>query len=240
MANVERLALLDVSTNIDQLGVAIAPSFRGEAGVAGTPGAAAPSLGFAGLDLALNGALVATFALPQVSWEPMESTAFPAGAIFSDPASDGVALVLQAPDEQQLVPFAPGPVLLSNIANVVAGKSFQAEFSLPFGLIARIRQPNRPPNPNGPNGAQSLFLSEGGEFQLTRPTFPTSLLGALQLTLKPPFPDDPRAQFGGSTSIDTHGAAPGYGVTVIGDGNVLSVANIFKQEFDVGGTNPAA
>jgi hypothetical protein len=239
-------ALLDLSTNVDLFGVAIVPPPGGTVGnpagaqdssptqspatAAATP---APAFGFTGLTLAFNGGTCATFALPQVSWEPMESTANPSGPIYCNPPSDGPPLLLIAPDQQQLVPLAPGPVLLNNITNVVAGQSFFAEFSLPFGLVAHIQQPNQPPAPSAPPGSPSLFLSEGGEFQLNTPIFPSALQGALQLTLKPPFPQNSNATFSGNTSVDFSGGTPrlsGYGFDVLSS----SGATIFQNEFDNG------
>jgi hypothetical protein len=96
-------------------------------------------------------------------------------------------------------------VLLQNIANVAAGAAFGATFNLPFGLIANIRQTNGP----GLFGARSLFLEEGGAFGLMRPSFPSGLGGAYQLSLKPPFPKNPKAQFSGTTTVSADGAPPG-------------------------------
>jgi len=249
------LALLDLSTRVDLFGVALDP-FLGRQGDDGnlpaptgnaTP---APGLALTGMWLSLNGGVVATFALPQVSWEPMESTAAgQTGPIVCDPASDGGPLLLAAPNNQQLVRFSPAPVLLNNIENVAAGLSFQATFSLPFGLNATIRQTNR--HVPGKSGIQgSLFLAEGGQFRLNMPQFPESFVpnpsppppklhGAVQLTLMPEHPDQPDAMFPGFTSIDAaHGPfipppPNGYGYTVIGaDGDV---ASIFEGDFDSGG-----
>jgi hypothetical protein len=254
-------ALLDLSTKVDLFGVAIIPADTGVGGIAGrdqivarpeaavpqqasaaqqpapAPATSAPPFGITGLSLAFNGATCATFALPQVSWEPMESTALPSGPIFCNPPSDGPPLVLIAPDEQQLVPLAPAPVLLNNISNVAAGKFFNATFSLPFGLVAHIRQPNEPPPPTAPKGTQALFLNEGGEFQLNMPSFPSSLQGALQATVKPPFPQNSNAMFSGNTTVDSSGGTPrvsGYGFNVLS----ASGATIFQNEFDTGGFSP--
>ena len=228
-------ALLDLSTRVDQFGVAFVSGYYRDVAARGAAiGTPAPVMGFEGLSLAVNGALVATFALPQVSWEPMESTNLPAGPIFCSPASDGIPLLVQAPDAQQLVPFAPAPVLLTNIRNVAAGKPFTADFSLPFGLIARIRQPNEAPT----GGSQkSLFLSQDGAFHLTRPKFAAKLSGAFQFTTQAAARDNPRAQFDGETLIFQHGIAGGYGDQVMGntsDGS--SVGDIFNGEFGTGET----
>ena len=167
-----------------------------------------------------------TFAVPQVSWEPMQSVGPepPLGPVVNALASDGVATVVHTQDPQQtLVPVAPEPVLLQNIANVAAGASFSAFFSLPFGLIADIRQTNRPAG----SGKPPLFLEEGGAFELIQPSFPTQLAGAYQLSLKPPSPSDPKAQFSGTTTVSVDGPAPGYGYDVLSS----DVATIFQGEF---------
>jgi hypothetical protein len=130
-----------------------------------------------------------------------------------------------------LVPVAPEPVLLRTIGNVAAGSSFRAQFSLPFGMIANITQDNRPPVNQHP----SLFALDGGAFELVQPSF-ASGAGAFQLMLKPPNPTEPDAKFGGSTTLSTDGASPGYGARVLGsDGDVVT---IFQDEFSNGGGVP--
>jgi hypothetical protein len=241
-ATPQYIALLDLSTNVDLFGVALinvdreisvlGSTLDPSAGNTGTP---APKLGIDGLSLAINGATCATFALPQVSWEPMESTATNT-VVQAYPASDGPSLLLLAPNQQQLVPLAPLPVLTNTISNVSEGIPFLGNFSLPFGMSAVIEQDNAVPSAKLNSTFNSTFLLGGGEFQLTQPEFPTSLTGGLQLTLKPENPTSASALFPGSTHIDTSGASPGYGVTVLGaDGDV---ATIFKGEFDKGGIKP--
>ncbi len=213
------LTLLDLSTRADLFGVTI-PALP--AGVPPVP----PDPGFVGLSLALPDTQVATFALPQMSWEPMESTGPepPLGPIAASPATDGVTTVVRAQDPKQtLVPFAPAPVLRQNIANVVAGGTFTAQFSLPFGLIAHVSQGNEPPT----GGKKALFLREGGAFELVRPRFPGNVGGAFQLMLKPPDPTQPKAQFSGTTIVSTAGDAPGYGYDVLSS----DIGTIFQNEF---------
>ena len=257
-------ALLDLSTHVDLFGVALAPEVGRLAGledlsqpVPDSTGPA-PSLALNGMWLSLNGSLVATFALPQVSWEPMESTApDQTGPIFCVPSSDGKPLLLASPNSQQLVRFSPGPVLIQNIENVGAGFPFAANFSLPFGLNAWIIQSNRPQR-----GKESLFLAEGGQFRMNRAQFPESfvpspgsptpklkggsklkgapkLKGAWQLTVMPEHPDKPDAAFPGFTDPDSAhgpslGAPPnGYGYTVLGVavGGEPGVGEIFENDF---------
>ncbi len=233
-------ALLDLSTNADLFGVAVmnvAEEFPGlSAPVLAAALPAAPSLGITDLTLGLNGATCGVFALPQVSWEPMETTA--GGPITLSPPGDGPPLLLIAPDQQELVPLAPRPVLLQTINNVSNGLSFGARFSLPFGLTATIVQPNKQA---GTSTRQSAFLAAGGEFQLNQPAFPSSITGALQLTLKPENPTNISALFPGSTTLDETGANPGVTPPILGYGEtVLSndVATIFTSEFSPGG-NPS-
>lgn len=239
------LALLDLSTNVDLFGVALGPELRAvaERGIGGEavelsagPQARAskPPFALQDMSLAFNGALAVTFALPQVSWEPMEVAPLPAGTpapppgtpvtpegpLAPTPASDGPPLVLSAPDSQQLVPFAPEPVLTNNIHNVATGHPFFALFSLPFGLEALISEPNRPRGKGG-------FLQSGGRFERQIPRFsgarPEQLSGAVALTLEPRHAALPNAKFSGVTIVTDP-----YGTSVLGG----DVADIFSSEFD--------
>ena len=255
------LALLDLSTRVDLFGVATFPNTerffadkrRGhllEDPTFQNPANPAPPMALNGMRLELNSAIAATFALPQVSWEPMESTAFPQQPIYCEPASDGVPLIVSAPDAQQLVPFMPEPVLLGNVDRVAAGRSFTAIFSLPFGLNAVIAQTNR--SIPSHHGVRSLFQLEGGVFRANQPEFTEhffpnpdaagdSLTGALQLRLKPPFPDTDDAKFSGSTYVDhAHGpGVDGYGFTVLGQAADSSgIGGFFEQDFSNRGGVP--
>ena len=244
------LALLDLSTKVDLFGVAVAPLI-GEYAIAGPDSdagailrhsleaavpavAQAPAFALEGMSLALNGADVATFAVPQVSWEPMESTG-PQGPLgpIGNPGSDGPPLLVAAPDSQQLVPFAPAPVLTNNIGNVAAGVPFAALFSLPFGLTAAISQPNGPVNPR----VKSRFLADGGTFTSLSPGFQLTasaqLSAAVSLTLTPVSgTKGPSPVFPGQTIVDVS-----YGTQVLGetsDGS-SSVEAIFVGDFGYGG-----
>ena len=116
------LSLLDLSTKADLFGVQLEPGRDDDA--AGT----LPETGFVGLSLAVSDAMVAVFAVPALSWEPMvDDASTPPGEILAaSPATDGVPTLLIAPgiaptNEQTLVPLAPVPVLLRTIGNVAAG-----------------------------------------------------------------------------------------------------------------------
>ncbi|HZU28152.1 MAG TPA: hypothetical protein VFA04_21660, partial [Bryobacteraceae bacterium] len=253
-------ALLDLSTKVDLFGVALAPEIGRLAQSGGNrdqapadPSNTAPALALTGMSLALNSALIATFALPQSSWEPMESTdPDEPGPIFCEPASDGFPLLISSPDSQRLVPFSPAPVLTSNIENVAAGHPFAALFSLPFGLNALIIEPNRHVATKF-GRIPSSFIFFGGQFRENRPLFLESFVpnppagtpklgGAVQLTLKPTFPDRPAAMFQGFTEPDTShgpniGPAPnGYGYTILGA--ISGVGTMFDGQFGSGGKLP--
>jgi hypothetical protein len=245
------LALLDLSTKVDLFGVAIAPLIGEYAtagphadirrGFYGSPAAAAQAPAFAleGMSLALNGADVATFAVPQVSWEPMESSGkkAPTGPIAPDPGSDGFPLLVAAPDSQQLVPFAPQPVLTNNIGNVAAGVPFAALFSLPFGLTAAISEPNGPVH----SRVKSRFLAGGGTFTSLSPDFQLTaseqLSAAVSLTVTPALVkgmDGSNPYFLGQTILDVPYAGKVLGVT--DDPASPSVETIFVGDFGYGGT----
>ena len=225
------LTLLDLSTRVDLFGVRVVAS-RDD--VAGVQASSAP--GFVGLSLAVPDATVETFALPQLSWEPMlDRSTVPPSTLAALPATDGVATSLHAAsldevETQTLVAVAPEPVLLRTIGNVAAGAAFEAEFSLPFGLVASITQPNGP----GTAVTPTLFGGAGGVFALIQPNFAAAGSGAYQLTLKPPNPTQSNTTFGGSTTISADGAAPGYGTAVLG----TDVAAIFTPQFSAGGGVP--
>jgi len=253
-------ALLDLSTRVDQFGVAVAPNLTRIAGgdrqLAAGSAQTAPVLALSGMYLELNGGLVATFALPQESWEPMESVVPPSvgtsGPLLCQPASDGLPLLLSAPNTQQLVRFTPAAVLKNNQQNVVAGLPFFGVFSLPFGLNAMITQENAKSDLPKSRG-ESTFLEAGGKFSLNIPQFdpkpakalggkkagvgPGILTGAKQLTLMPPNPGADNASFSGSTEVDTTGSSgpfTGYGYDVLSQ----SVGIIFEGKFGHHGPDP--
>lgn len=219
------VTLLDLSTRVGLFGVQV-PVDSPSKGV-----------GVIGMALALPDTSVATFALPQFSWEPMQNLTPPPtspsaapepplGPLQATPATDGGPTLIQSGDPQQtLTPLEPGPVLLQNIANVKAGQGFSASFSLPFGLTANIFQPTATPS----------FITSG-MFALTQPSFPSKLSGAYQLTLKPPNPAAAKAQFGGATTVSpalvsSSSPVAGYGFNVLSD----DVAKIFQGEFSGAG-----
>jgi hypothetical protein len=239
--------LLDLSSRADLFGVKIALD-RDQAGNQPPPGeqSSAPAFGFTGLSLAFNQGLLATFAVPQTSWEPMFSEETPNGLIAAGiNAADGGPLVLHSSNFQQLVPVAPIPVLTSQITNVAAGMPFHATFSLPFGLTARIEQSNQLVKTK--HGMKPQLFADLGAFHLNRPDFGDhNLRGGYQLTVispsntNPPTANQPDASFDGSTHVfpfppgGTPGNPIGYGYTVLGQ----DVGGIFEGEFGSGGGVP--
>ena len=242
------LVLLDLSSRADLFGVKIGLDLgQRENQVPAGAAANAPVFGFSGLSLAFNQGLLATFALPQTSWEPMFSEELPPNTLISAgiDAADGGPLVLHSVNFQQLVPVAPIPVLTSQINNVVAGLPFQATFSLPFGLIAQIDQPNQLVKTRF--GLQPQLFVNLGDFALNRPDFSDhDLRGGHQLTLiapsnsNPPSRDQPNSAFAGTTHVFPFppGGAPGnptgYGYSVLD----ASVGGLFEGEFGGGGGVP--
>ena len=250
-------ALLDLSTKVDQFGVAVTPQLtRGlesQQELGGVSSNQAQALAVRGMSLVLNGGLVTTFALPQESWEPMESVTDGMGApLVCAPANDGFPLLVSAPNLQQLVALTPAAVLQNNIRNVEDGRAFAAVFSLPFGLNAFILQRNAKsdlPNSRG----KSTFLLEDGEFRKNAPQFDAkpapsggaspspsgnsvALSGAEQLTVIPPNPTADNAGFRGTTHVDTTGSTTppsGYGYDVLSK----DVGQIFETEFGSGVEN---
>ncbi len=232
------LVLLDLSSRADLFGVKLGVDYDagGDQSLLANTQGDAPAYGFTDLSLAFNQGLLATFALPQTSWEPMVSEELPQGLITAGiDAGDGGPLVVHSINFQQLVPLAPIPVLTSQVKNVEAGKPFHATFSLPFGLTAHIEQTNALIK-SGSGQVPQMFANLGA-FGLNRPDFASlDLRGGHQLKViapsntTPPNADQPNASFGGYTHVFPYPANPGpsgYGYSVLGQ----DVGQIFESEF---------
>ncbi|HEY2468820.1 MAG TPA: hypothetical protein VGI45_13405 [Terracidiphilus sp.] len=237
------LVLLDLSSRADLFGVQVGADYDAGDREQENNQENAPAYGFTELSLAFNQSLLATFALPQTSWEPMVSEEVPQGLITAGiDAGDGGPLVVHSVNFQQLVPLAPIPVLTSQVKNVAAGKPFHASFSLPFGLTASIQQPNALVMTQ--RGLIPNLFANLGAFRLNRPEFThLNLRGGHQLTViapsnqAPPIPDQPNASFGGFTHVFPSPPNPGpsgYGYSVLGQ----DVGQIFEGEFGGGGGVP--
>ena len=233
--------LLDLSSRADLFGVKIAPDFDRQEQPNQQDSRTAPIFGFSDLSLSFNQGLLATFALPQTSWEPMFSEELPKNVVISAgiDAADGGPLVLHSANFQQLVAVAPIPVLTSQVKNVVAGLPFHATFSLPFGLIAHIEEANGLERTK--IGRRPKFFVDFGNIALNRPDFPDrNLRGGHQLTLvapsnsNPPVKDETNASFHGWTDVFPAPQADpknpiGYGYTVLGP----DVGKIFEGRFGI-------
>jgi hypothetical protein len=246
----EHFALLDVSSNADQMGVSFAwfnPQELNEDdlvfyrvyGVKARPAPAAP-LAVRDLDLSAQGRYVRAFALPQVSWEPLFNLTAP--QVLGDPPDDppygpnlypddgGPTRLLN--DSVELVPIAPIPVtefLVRDFAERGADGFTGALFTLPFGLRAfaefsRVNQFTGDP------------FDDAAKLAFNRPEYPDDeVTGALQLRADaPPHPAESPAFMGGTLQLDNV-LTPGGTATRAGTlGH--SVGTIFNNNFFFDGT----
>lgn len=137
------LILLDVSTNVDQFGVAF------QAGVEG-----GTTVRIESLSLELDGRHLVLLTLPAVQWEVLETQAdpdptFPPRLSF---ANSGVPSLIRVPTVA-LVPVHPAAALQRIVDNFAtqAPNPASARFTLPFGIVARAEL--RQPTPFEPRGA---------------------------------------------------------------------------------------
>jgi hypothetical protein len=130
------LIMLDVSTNVDQFGVALQAFVERQ-----------HSLDISQLSLRLTGRDFVLLTLPAVQWEPLETIAdpdltFPSRLSF---ATNGVPSLIGVPTVN-LVPIEPSAALQRLVENFAAAapNPTGARFTLPFGMIAQaeLRQPD--------------------------------------------------------------------------------------------------
>lgn len=126
------LMLLDVSTNVDQFGVAWDPSSKQDAGET--------RFTIDGLAFEADGEDVQLVTLPAVQWEAVETVQDPGPdplPQWVDFANSGVPTVFGVPTAQ-LVPVYPTAALSALVDNFAEERPVptQARFTLPFGLIA--------------------------------------------------------------------------------------------------------
>jgi hypothetical protein len=200
--------LLDLSGAMDQLGVAA--SFQDPA-----------DFSLAGLDWRLPLHDVRLFTVPEISWEPMTDDGTSPGGVLQPP-DDGGASALSVPQSVRLVPVAPSAVLAAGLDDIQNGLGYQAEITLPFGIHALIQE-------------ASITAQPGAAVSNLRPSFPTGLQGANQISLRAGTEDSP-AHFHGSAYVDLGTQpSPGYGASVLG----FTVAQIFNSQFTETAANPA-
>jgi hypothetical protein len=179
-------ALLDVSSNADQMGVSFAwfgdrrlAMMQTHAVVAAEPAAASSQfpLQIKGLDVGARGAFVRAFTVPQISWEPVFNLTPPTPGIPGDPPQffnyypndGGPSKILN--NSVHFVPIAPIPVtdFIVNAFNSDPQNKTAAVFTLPFGLRAWAEmQKNVPffPKPS---------------LQLNAPAFEKDVKGGIQI-----------------------------------------------------------
>ncbi len=238
----EQFALLDVSSNADQMGVSFAwfspTSLEDEDYIfyqvylpssQENPDAGTFPFQIEDLDLSAQSRFVRGFALPQVSWEPLFNLTPP--AIAGDPPpffnfypNDGGPTRLFN-DAVELVPVAPIPVtefLVEDFDNRAEGFT-GALFTLPFGLkaFAEFSRDNQF-QPNNLPGARLRF---------NRPEYDlTEVEGGLQLRADAPEHPQEGSIFRGSTlqlnNVVTAAGLP-TGAGTLGN----SVGFIFNEEF---------
>jgi hypothetical protein len=196
-------ALVDVSSNADQLGVLLFSDFT-----------AAPQFQLQGMDLRGPASAVGLMTLPEISWEPMYSDGSDGsapGTIASD--LDGGISGLRLLNNARLVPTAPALLLTPMLEEAGKGSTLAASLTLPFGLFANINDPL-------------------ARFHLVQPSFPGSLGGGIQIEMTPPprlspinLPP-PDQGFLGSASTRSQS----YGNEVLGTGGI-NPANLFNIQF---------
>lgn len=160
--------LVDVSSNVDQFGVAI-PLLGG----------AAASLQIAGMSLIAEARHVAVMTLPPISWEPMLTKTPEPGAAgdipLPPPPHDGGPALLTA-DTVELRPVEPLPLLTTYHDAIRQKRHFNARLPLPFGLVANI-------DSRGPGGDAPESTFDGTVF-FNRPTFGGAITGGQQVAIK--------------------------------------------------------
>ena len=140
----ESIALLDVSTNVDQFGVAWGLRLRDAEGVPGVP------LQIKDLDAVSPGQNTRLFLLPQFQWEPVRNVPNPEILFFFPDrlvSGDDGSATLFGSNTVRLVPIRPDRVLENLVDEFNDPKRSQpvgARFTLPFGIEAAARLTAKP------------------------------------------------------------------------------------------------
>jgi hypothetical protein len=250
-SNSPQLFMLDVSTNIDQFGVALTLIPRGivpaltQSEETFAPGA--QPLAIAGLDLVAPGLGMRVFTLPAVQWEPVvtvqnskvQPSPFPSPAGF---LNDGSPTLLGVNDVT-LVPVAPAPLIDQVVSAYGSGKAAAALFTLPFGMTALADLPARPTH------VTPLFRRAG--LTTVQPQFAAqNLAGGMQLSLTAPPPSflvgNPASPSLSGTTVQLRNLVDKNGNPLVDPrpgGTQLSVLGpdvdtVFNAELAPGGKNP--
>ena len=140
----ESIALLDVSTNVDQFGVAWGLQLRDAQGVPGVP------LQIKDLDVVSPGQNTRLFLLPQFQWEPVRNVPNPEILFFFPDrlvSGDDGSATLFGSNTVRLVPIRPDRILENLVDEFNDPKRRQpvgARFTLPFGIEAAARLTAKP------------------------------------------------------------------------------------------------
>jgi hypothetical protein len=217
------LILLDLSTNVDQFGVAW--TFASQDKSVNTPPLVVDDSMF--IESQSNSVHVLT--LPAVQWEPVFTEShlpFPSPLTFTDSGGPTVITVQSV----QLVRVAPAPALdnlVTNFNNSESPSPAAARLTLPFGIVASSTW--NKPGMVGPQGAAVGY---------NRPKFSSeSILGGYQISVRavdPSAPDSPSLQ--GHTIQLRNGLFSGVPAnkSVLGD----DVDTIFNGYLGRGGLRP--
>ncbi len=183
----EFFALLDVSSNANQLGVSLGvPLIRGgRTGVAVATGASDAHIeqtsnqlfGVEGMEVVVAGSAARLFMLPQVAWEPVYNLTPPGENVLGDPPkdfnyypNDGGATRIANYHAGQ-VALAPKPLVRYTLNEYKDKKTpVDAYFTLPFGLKALAQLSHDEPRE-----------SQKPELSLVNPSFPNDLTGGIQI-----------------------------------------------------------
>jgi hypothetical protein len=238
----EQFALLDVSSNADQMGVSFAYfDPRRHQGENTSPfdevygsGPAAPAnpLEIRDLDLSTQQRFVRAFTVPQISWDPIvnltapQRSGDPPQSLLVFPNDGGPTRLLS--DDTAVVPIAPIPVahhLVDEFATRTSGFT-GALFTLPYGLasFAEFSRQN-----------QFVPALGGSRLALNRPDFEAGvLLGGIQLQADAPPQSGQSPTFRGCTvqlpNLHLQDGTPTFTGTL-----GASVSTIFNEEYFLDG-----
>jgi hypothetical protein len=200
--------LLDVSTNADQFGVSVVG--REELGLAIDAQA-----------LVARDAVIAVYALPGISWEPVVNDQLPAPVHWLDAfsADDGPATNLRS-YTVDLVRIEP-LVALPHFQKTARSAPTTADFTLPFGLMAHMTA-----DPQQPGSLPT--------FDLIKANYASGVTAGLQLAIKAAA----KSKVGSLPGYTTTGStihpplnAGSYGDQVLGNADQLDAAQFFNEQF---------
>ncbi len=237
-----QLVLLDVSTNIDHLGIGYGVSKRQSLTHASTTVQPSLPVQIQDLELVTTGDSLRIFLLPQFQWEPVQNIPKPNIGFFpptSASNNDGGPTIIGS-NTVTLVPFAPEKVMdnLVEEYNRETDKEPAAGlFTLPFGMIASARfQP------------QTVGSTKYASLQLVQPdTADGAFKGGIQLSARSfdtnsgpntQSPSFPGATYQTRNLVDPQTSFP-WGISVLkGDLANDGVEAFFNNEMKPGGSNP--